>query len=213
MKFINFDFSIISAIICLNGDIPDSDFFAGLVEIPIVAADGGAIKLLEKGIKADYVVGDLDSFYANELCKLIDKQQIIFQPDQNLNDFEKVLNFAMDRGFDRLLIVGINGGDYEHSLNNWSILIKYARNVELYLYHKNRITIPIFESVKFDCKENEIISIIPQPIAKIKTKGLKWELDNEYLELGIREGSRNQAISNTVEIDLLEGSFLLFKDL
>ncbi len=212
MKLLEFDFKMINAIVCLNGDIPESNFFKNMIDIPVIAADGGAIKLINIGIHADYVVGDLDSFLNYELSNKFNDTKIYYEPDQNSNDFEKAMNFSIQKGFNKILIVGINGGDYEHSLNNWSILMRYGKLVELFIYHSERIGIPIFNSIKFNCKENEIISLIPQPIAKLQTSGLKWELDCEYLELGKREGARNCALLTKIEINLLEGSYLLFKD-
>lgn len=58
----------------------------------------------------------------------------------------------------------------------------------------------------------EMISIIPQPFVKLSTKNLLWNLNNETLELGSREGARNVATDNYISINILEGSILLFID-
>jgi len=72
--------------------------------------------------------------------------------------------------------------------------------------------LPIDESITINVKIGEIISIIPQSTALLKTKNLNWELNNELLELGVREGARNQAIDSQIDIDILSGSILLFID-
>jgi thiamine pyrophosphokinase len=59
---------------------------------------------------------------------------------------------------------------------------------------------------------NEIISLIPLPEARISTKNLKWELSNEKLELGIREGARNESIAEFIEIHVHKGELLLYFD-
>ncbi|WP_353276503.1 hypothetical protein [Wolbachia endosymbiont (group B) of Villa cingulata] len=51
------------SIVVLNGEIPDSSFFKQ--DIPVIAVDGGANKLLSIGVKPDLVIGDLDSINPN----------------------------------------------------------------------------------------------------------------------------------------------------
>ena len=44
----------------------------------------------------------------------------------------------------------------------------------------------------------------------IQTIGLKYPLDNESLELGVREGASNEVISSPVRISVKKGCLLLF---
>jgi hypothetical protein len=39
-----------------------------------------------------------------------------------------------------------------------------------------------------------------------------WELNNEILELGVREGARNIAIKQDISLIISEGELLLFLD-
>ena len=57
-----------------------------------------------------------------------------------------------------------------------------------------------------------MISIIPYQSITLSTKNLEWELKSEELVFGIREGSRNRAISDKIEIDIISGGCLLFID-
>ncbi|MFN3306463.1 MAG: hypothetical protein ACK42Z_04675, partial [Candidatus Kapaibacteriota bacterium] len=58
--------------------------------------------------------------------------------------------------------------------------------------------------------KGEMISIIPQPRAILRTSNLQWSLNNEVLEIGVREGARNIATDTKIIIEILEGSILLF---
>jgi len=84
--------------------------------------------------------------------------------------------------------------------------------MNLCIYDEERYGIPVHNSINFDTKKDEIISIIPQYIAKLTTKGLQWKLENETLEFGIREGFRNRAKVDYIEIILHSGEYLLFMD-
>lgn len=203
---------LFDCIIALDGDLPLKKVIQSMGNIPILAADGAAISLLKKKIKADYVIGDLDTFRASPLRSFFEEEKIKYLPSQEENDFEKTLNFASSLNYKNLLIIGFHGGELEHTLNNWSVLKKYCRDLNLCVCDKGRYGIPISFSLSLATRINEIISIIPQPLVRLTTKNLKWNLNNEILELGKREGARNLALSDTIEIELHHGEYMLFID-
>lgn len=200
-------------IVALNSKLPPLVFFGKFFpEVPVIGADGGAVRMFELGIICDFVVGDLDTFSSSNLQKYFRKEQIVHNPDQEINDFEKALIFAIDKGYKNILIVGFHGGELEHTLNNWSVLKKYQTNLNLCIYEKGRYAIPVFFPLLVETIPKELISLIPQPKARLSTINLRWNLNNEVLELGIREGARNKAIGNYFAIEKIEGSVLLFID-
>lgn len=199
-------------IIALDGDLPTKKTIDTLGKVPILAADGSAISLMKRSIIADYIIGDLDTFRSNPLSKNFEIEKQIYLPSQELNDFEKTLRFAMKLGYRNILIIGFHGGELEHTLNNWSVLRKYQKKLNLCLLDGRRYGIPLTQSCNFTCQKNELISLIPQPIVKLTTKNLKWNLKNETLELGVREGARNIATSDNVTLTIHSGELLLFID-
>lgn len=200
------------ALLCLDGTLPDSDFFKKLPGMPVIAADGAALRLFKKDVFSDYIVGDLDSFKKGAKPGDFLKSEIIHLPDQETNDFEKALVFAQRKGFKTILICGFHGGDLEHTLNNWSVLKKCSTALQLCIYERGRYAIPVFKSVEFRAFKSEVISLIPQPDAGLTTAGLEWPLSQESLTLGVREGARNRAIAENVSIEVHSGEILLFID-
>ncbi len=211
-KIIEFKDRFFDCIVCLNSNLPSIRFFKKFKNIKILAADGAAIKLYKKGIIADFVIGDLDSFKQSKVIESYSNEKVIYDESQETNDFQKVLDFAIKKGFQNILVVGFHGGELEHTLNNCSILFKYKKLLNLCVYDKNRYAIPIDESVELNCKTGEIISLIPLQKTIIQTQNLKWELKNEILELGVREGARNIATANSIFLNIKNGSLLLFFD-
>ena len=197
------------AVICLDADFPSKEFFLKMANVPLLAADGAAIRLYELGIDADYIIGDLDTFYKSGLQKKFDKNKLIFEPSQDSNDFEKALNFSIGKNYFNLLIIGFHGGELEHTLNNWSVLQKYSGKLNLCVYDKSRYIIPIHHS-SFETKLliDELVSLIPMPKALLITKGFQWDLNSEWLEIGIREGARNKALECEISIEIIEGAIL-----
>ncbi|MBS1562652.1 MAG: thiamine diphosphokinase [Bacteroidetes bacterium] len=200
------------ALICLNGSIPESDLFEHFAELPLIAADGAATALVANGIVPEFIVGDLDSIDAETLQRLEGLADVIVEPDQDMNDFEKTLRFAEGQLWKRLLIVGMHGGDLEHTLNNWSVMMRFGRTLSLTALDRGRYAVPLYASTAFPPVNDELISLIPQPHAHLTTEGLQWPLSNEALSLGGREGARNKAAADLVQITVHDGSLLFFCD-
>jgi len=200
------------AIIALFGDVPPLSVFEQLAHVPLIAADGAASSLVNVDVFPEYVVGDLDSLDGDVLRALEGISEFVPDPDQNSNDFEKSLRFAAAQLWQRVLIVGMHGGDLEHTLNNWSVLKKFAPSMPLAVLDRERYIIPVSSSFTVAVQPNELVSLIPQPEARISTKGLQWELSDEVLALGVREGARNIAVDGKVEVVIHEGSLLFCCD-
>ncbi|HPI21159.1 MAG TPA: thiamine diphosphokinase [Candidatus Kapabacteria bacterium] len=212
IKKIEFKEKLFDCIVCLNSNLPSIRFFNKFKNIKILAADGAAIKLYKKGIIADFVIGDLDSFKQSKVFESYTNDKVIYDESQETNDFQKVLDFAIKQDFHNILVVGFHGGELEHTLNNCSILFKYKNLLNLCVYDKSRYAIPVDESVELKCKTGETISLIPLTKTIIQTQNLKWELNNEILELGVREGARNIATKDIIFLNIKKGSLLLFFD-
>jgi thiamine pyrophosphokinase len=207
MKSIQFSTQKFDAIIILNSGFNEFKKVNNL-KIPIFAADGAAVNLLRNGIIPDYVIGDLDSFNPN----LFDfpLERLIANKNQDINDFEKCLNFALDSVLNDILILGVHGGDFEHSLNNWSIISRYSKKMNLVAYENERYAFCCKESFVLPTEVNELISMMPLKKSKINTNGLKWNLQNEIIELGVKESLHNIAIGEQIQVDIEFGELFVF---
>ncbi len=207
---LRFSDTAFDAVICLNGDLPETAVFEALADRPLIAADGAANLLIDAGIGPEFVVGDLDSITESTMKRLHGVAELVPEPDQDTTDFEKSIRFAESQLWKNLLVLGMHGGDLEHTLNNWSVLMRYAQGLQLTAYDRGRYAIPVFESFSYDATENELLSLIPQPLATLSTTGLVWNLENESLQMGTREGARNRAAESTVHVEVHAGSLLFF---
>lgn len=209
LEFVNRSFD---AVIALNGVLPDRTVFNRIAELPLIAADGAANTLVADTIVPEFVVGDLDSVTPQTLRAVDGISEVVVNPNQDTTDFEKTLLFAEEQLWNNLLVVGIHGGDLEHTLNNWSVLMRHAPRLHITVLDQERYGIPIFHDFNVTLKPTEQVSIIPQPTVRITTGGLQWELNNEVLSLGEREGGRNRLTGSDLSVELHEGSFLLVCD-
>lgn len=210
MKTINFPAgNHFSAVVCLNANLPDKFVFDMVLPLPLLVADGAANNILALGLDPTKVIGDMDSLLHNNHHR-IPQEKLLIVPDQETNDFEKILQYCIHNNYNDLLIFGFHGGELEHTLNNWSVLKKYCKQLNLCIFDNNRYGIPISEPVELFVNVGEIISLIPQPMVRLRTHNLEWELNNEVLELGKREGARNVSVGEHLILEVLEGELLLF---
>ena len=212
MKQIAHSSSRIDAIICLKGQPPSIDDIQHFVDVPLIAADGAANLLYDLEILPEYIVGDLDSVLTEVIEAMRETTEIIVEVDQDINDFEKALRFAQQMLWKRVLVTGIHGGDLEHTLNNWSVLMRYGLNMDIVAIDGQRIGIPLYASTSYQSEMDEIVSLIPQPEATLTTRGLAWPLTQESLTLGVREGARNRSTGERVELEIHSGAVFMFVD-
>jgi thiamine pyrophosphokinase len=199
------------AIVFLNTSLLEIELLKNICNVPILAADGAGNTLLKNGVVPDFIIGDLDSFNSDSILNYgYPKEKLIKIEGQDSNDFEKTLKFSIANGYSNILIIGIHGGDYEHSLNNWSVFSKYSNQLNLTILENNRYGFCMNSSFEMKTDIDEIISLIPVSKSKLKTTNLEWNLDNEELELGIREGARNRSVNTFIKIDIIYGEIFVF---
>ncbi|MFZ1321780.1 MAG: thiamine diphosphokinase [Ignavibacteria bacterium] len=199
----------------LNGDIPFHVYHKlyKSTQNCIIAADGGANQLPENGIDPDVIIGDLDSVSLKVLkyYKKLNKE-IIKLSEQETTDFEKAINFCISKKIKKLNVFGAVSERPDHTLNNFSILKRYYKSIDVTLYSNEFEICFIDRYTDFKYKKNSTVSLMPFPKAiSIITEGLKYKLFEEDLILGKREGSLNVSNAEKVKISFRKGDLLLFK--
>ncbi len=201
------------ALIICNGEMPSTKLLSPLLKKKplIVCADGGANKVRPFGIIPDYIIGDLDSI-TQKTRLYFSSVPIIHISDQNSTDLEKVIEFLLTSKIPSATIIGATGERPDHTMSNFSILLKYHKRIALRFFDE-RCTVEIIQKkIRFKAQIGQQISLVPMgKCSGITTKGLKYPLKNESLELGVREGSSNEASASSVDVAVRSGSLLLFK--
>ncbi|MDE3057172.1 MAG: thiamine diphosphokinase [Bacteroidota bacterium] len=201
-----------TALIICNGAMPTRKITSALLEEKplIVCADGGANKARTFGILPHCIIGDLDSI-TEKTRRTFRSVQTIYNPDQYSTDLEKALDFVLKKKIRKAVVIGATGKRADHTVANFSILRKYHDRMDISFvdaYCDIRI---VTRSVKFEAPLRQIISLAPLgKCSGIITKGLKYPLKDEPLEIGVNEGHHNEVVSSPVKISVKKGSLLLF---
>lgn len=179
----------------------------------IISADGASNVLFRLNIKPDYIIGDLDSILP-EVLKSYKKAGVKIKKitEQEHNDLDKCISFAITKNLKNIKVIGYGGKRIDHTLNNFGIMKRYNDKCSIRFIDDDFEVFMTNSNVAFSYKKGEIISIQGFPKAEgIVTEGLQFPLNNETLELGIREGALNKAISENIKINLSNGLLIIFK--
>ncbi|MEX1062457.1 MAG: thiamine diphosphokinase [Balneolaceae bacterium] len=175
-----------------------------------IAADGGANTARTLNLQQpDYIIGDLDSYIAVPDYK----GRVIEDPGQETNDLEKALLLALEKGVRDVLVFGATGRRLDHTLKNLSVLKQFHRHFSTIMFIDNYgelILLPPRYSATLP--PGTVISLFPLSgaVRGITTRGLKYPLEGESLENGIRDGTSNETVDEKIEIIHEKGDLLLF---
>ena len=171
----------------------------------IVAADGGADRLLEYEILPDKVIGDLDSISDKTSTKLED--WLILNKDIQKTDLEKAVEYAIERGSKKIQIVGWSGGRIDHTIA--ALGLAFDSRIELI---DDRFTVKCISDLEIIKDEKgTLFSLIAVPEARVSIEGARWELNHEKLKMGGRGIHNEIGESGKVEIQRHSGNILLIR--
>lgn len=199
-----------NCVILANGRFPRHAYPLSLLKEAetIIACDGAVNKLLEHGITPTFIVGDLDSV-ADRIKELF-ADRIYLNPDQETNDLTKAVQFAAERGFRSISILGATGIREDHTLANISLLTQYHRDFEAVDMITDYGTFrAITKTTCFDSYKKQKISIFSlPPVVPVTVHNLKYPIVNRELSVWW-EGSLNESVGDSFDIELHGDGFLI----
>ncbi len=204
------------AIIFANGLLTDPEPVRRILSPDdfLIAADGGTQHARALGLTPAVIIGDLDSLSEEE--KQWAGQESIrletFPQDKDETDLELAIQFAVNKGFDPIVIVAALGGRIDQTIGNLSLLtdpqhagrdIRLDDGVEEVLFTRN--------SCQVRGMAGDIISLLPWggEVRGVNTKGLRWVLDGETLSAHKTRGISNEMLAETAQISIRDGLLLV----
>lgn len=163
---------------------------------PVIAADGGANLLREKGIIPDAIIGDLDS--ASNLADFPSKTQIIKIAEQETTDFEKALYTINAPLF---IAFGFWGKRLDHSLAAIHALTKYRGSKQVLLVDTVDLLFTPQGPFSFLTGSEARVSIFPLAATRFRAStGLHYPLDGLTVKTGTMIGVSNRSSADHISI-------------
>lgn len=206
------------ALVIANGEACSAELMGQLLEWSpfVIVLDGAIDRVLQLGIKVDVLLGDFDNRDIEDLKEEQFPLRVVYTPDQEYPDLEKAIMFLIEEGFPAANIIWATGRRADHTLTNISLLRKYPEKISLKILDDYSCIFPILpKPAKFTKWYNKgtPLSLMPLGICEeISTNNLKYPLNNESLELGIRNGSSNEVLEDgEVSVEYSSGSLLIME--
>jgi thiamine pyrophosphokinase len=196
------------AVIIGSGSINDYEYIKSKIRPNdfIICADGGYDYAVKLGVIPNILIGDFDS-----IEKLPSKTEIIKYPKRkDFTDGELAVRYAVEHGFDDVLLLAMTGDRADHSITDILLLTQCKNgcviddNNEIYLLR---------DTVSITGKIGDTISIVPigGDVEGITTKNLEYPLNNETLYFGESRGVSNVMCADNCEITAEKGIGLIIK--
>lgn len=168
-----------------------------------IVLDGAAERAREQGWVPHLIAGDFDSVSKGTL-KLLEKKgsRVLHTPDQNYTDLEKAIAWCVLRDVQSIWIAQALGGRLDHTFSALSFLKKFhSPERQLLLFQEREILqFARDEKLVLDGRTGRNVAVLPFPKCRVKSNGLKFEMKDLELELGIRESVANPATRKKVSL-------------
>lgn len=185
----------------LIDELPDADL--------VVAADSGLEVADSLGYRVDTIVGDLDSVEG----PLPSSAEVIRHPiDKDATDLELALELgALSEPF-RLVLVGAEGGRYDHEVGAAATLAspRWAGVPEIDWVRSDATVHVVRGTRRLQADIGQLISLIPMhgPAGGVTTSGLSWPLDGATLAAGSSRGMSNRFVATEAVVRVGAGVVL-----
>ncbi len=203
------------ALLICNGEQPQAATLRELAARAshIVCADGGANVARRVGIRPDLIVGDFDSM-TRETREYYEKQdvELRYLSRQSDTDFEKALLYLGGAGHTSIAVAGVTGGLLDHTLGNFSIILRHIGEFRMVLFDPHYRIDVITGSAEFVASPGDRVSLVPLArCSGVRYEGLRYQLEGGLLEAGVAEGTCNEAMGKQFTVHIDDGALLVFR--
>ena len=203
-------------LIC-NGEMPQTPVLRHLAvhAQSVVCADGGADAAHAAGIVPDTVIGDFDSISRQTRRAMADDGvEMMHLQRQDDTDFEKALKLLAERSIRFVVILGLTGKLLDHTLGNFSILLRYVEDMRIVMFDGDYRMDILTEGGVFRSMPGDRVSVVPlRSATEVRYARLRYPLESAELTFGKLEGTCNEAMGESFEIRFAQGVLLLFRTL
>ena len=175
----------------------------GDVEV-VIAADSGWDLATSLGLAVDVIVGDLDSISDDGLAAArasrvaIDRHPV----DKESTDLELALGAALGGDIDHVVVIGGEGGRFDHLVGNVSVLASPRFGaVAIEAWIGDAYVAVVRNHWAAVVRPCATISILPwHGPATVSATGVRWPLHHEVLGVGTSRGISNEAAAAGAEV-------------
>ncbi|OAX47985.1 thiamine diphosphokinase [Paenibacillus sp. AD87] len=183
----------------------------------IIAADRGALFLIEHGIQPHIAVGDFDSITEQEREKVRDNSERIITCDpvlKDLTDTEMAFETALDLEPTDILMLGATGTRMDHTLANVHIMVRAMQHhIACTLQDEHNYMMLTTSEAFVEDRGYEYISLLPltNEVTGITLEGFMYPLDQATIRMGQSLGISNKLLGKSGTVSINSGLLLIIQ--
>ncbi len=159
----------------------------------VIAVDGGVKHLRQLNISPNIIVGDLDSATDDDIEWAQNEGAETLRLDgQSESDLAKALDLCAQRGWTKVVVIGVEGGRPDHQVAVFAALSDADSSLEIKTHLNRTLVFRFVEGFDGTFSSIETFSLFSLTDVIISLRDCQWELDNEKLRLSTR-GLSNKA--------------------
>jgi len=175
----------------------------------VIGVDKGLEFGAENNIPVDLILGDFDSVPPEILQKYPNTPIESYPMDKNRSDTEIALDYALDRGFLRIICLNMVGGRLDHDLFNRLLLFKSPGRIWLVSSQGTLVALLPQTQYTFDIPEKTTFSLIPMvQCSGVNLSGCEYPLHKINLEVSTL--SLSNVSTGKITIQFQTGHLLFF---
>lgn len=206
------------ALVVAAGEAPDPRLRAHLPPAGlVVAADSGIALTRALGLRADLLVGDLDSAEPADVAAAeAEGTRIEAHPaEKDQIDLELALDAVCDLGAGRVVVVAGAGGRLDMALANVAVLTRpryAAMRIEAWTGRAWLAVVRAPRPLAVRGRPGETVSLLPAGgSATVTTDGLRYPLHGEALLPGSSRGISNELLGTDASVQVSDGVLLVVR--
>ena len=177
---------------------------AAAIAPALVAADGGAERILEEGREPLLVIGDFDSISDRTRSRLASAKLLRIE-EQDTTDFDKCV-----RNCEASLVVGVGvlSPGIDHALATLNVLLKY-RERKIVLLKTPDICLLCPPDIRLNLPVGSRVSLCPLAPVRGSSDGLEWPIDGIEFSPQGRTGASNRVSAERIRLRFAQPGMLL----
>jgi thiamine pyrophosphokinase len=177
----------------------------------LIAADGGAKYFFDIGLTPQVIIGDMDSIDSDMWKSKSGIEYIRYPADKDKSDAELAVEYALEHGYEQVILVAATGGRLDHILGNIALVAGYPGRVAILDGISTLIAVDKSEKCVLHGRIGAIVSLMPYSTAplKVRTNGLKYPLQDECL-ISATHGLSNELSQTEACICVSDGILLVY---
>lgn len=188
-----------------------TDKLPDVIDGDIIGVDHGASVIANAGLTMKAAIGDFDSVDGMELKAIAEHAETIVKlvPQKDETDTEEAIKYALEQGYEQIVIYGALGGRIDHEMANMYLLM-HRRYPIMFIDDHNRVR--ILKQGQYQVpNEFTYLSFLALEESCISVNGVAYPMNHRIITLKDIFSISNEITADVCEVVIHYGRVLMME--